>query len=79
MIKQLFDYYLAHQDELVKEYNGKYLVITKNGVEGSWEKNSDKAAYHYGKSHFGLGNFILQYCSPGPGAYTHYNHHNTLL
>ncbi|MBQ0054025.1 MAG: hypothetical protein KBS89_06200, partial [Bacteroidales bacterium] len=27
MIKKLFEYYLAHQDELVEKYSGKYLVI----------------------------------------------------
>jgi len=70
MIKQLFDYYLAHQDELVKEYNGKYLVITENGVEGALNSESDTDAYYFGKDHFGLGNFIVQLCTPGTGAYT---------
>jgi len=27
MLGKEFDYYIAHQDELVKKYNGKVLVI----------------------------------------------------
>jgi len=60
MVKQLFEYYLAHQDELVEKYNGKYLVIAKDGVICPFDPKSDGEAYYYGKEHFGLGNFILQ-------------------
>lgn len=73
MIKQLFDFYLEHQDELVKDYDGKYLVITKEGVVGVLD--DDTSAYYYGKQNFGLGNFIMQLCTPGPDAYTFYDHH----
>lgn len=31
MIEALFNYYLEHQKELVKEYDGKYLIITSEG------------------------------------------------
>lgn len=68
MIKDLFDYYLAHQSELVKEYNGKYIVITKSGVSGSYESEAD--GYYEGKERFGLGNFIVQLCTPGEDAYS---------
>lgn len=74
MAEELFNFYLAHQDELVKEYNGKYLVITKNGVEGALEGPDDNAAYRYGVNHFGLGNFIIQKCTPGKEAYTDSNY-----
>lgn len=73
MIKQLFDFYLEHQQDLVKKYNGKYLVITEAGVAGVLD--DDTAAYRFGKQHFGLGNFIMQLCTPGPEAYTFYDHH----
>lgn len=75
MIERLFEYYLAHQDELVERYNGKYLVITANGVANAFGPESDMEAYYYGKKHYGLGNFILQLCTPGPDAYTTYSYH----
>lgn len=78
MIKQLFEYYLAHQDELVEKYNGKYLVIAGNDVICPFDSESDGEAYYYGKEHFGLGNFILQLCTPGPDAYTFFNHRYSL-
>lgn len=67
-LKALFQYYLDHQDELVKEYNGKYLVIKDNAVVGVFD--SEKDAYFDSESKYGLGNFIIQLCTPGDGAYT---------
>ena len=37
MIEDLFKYYLEHQDELVSKYNGKYLIITSDGVVGAYD------------------------------------------
>lgn len=75
MIKQLFNYYLQHQNELVEKYNGKYLIITKDGVVSAWNREDDAAAYHDAKDRYGLGNFIMQLCTPGAEAYTYFNHH----
>lgn len=75
MIKQLFDYYLSHQNELVEKYNDKYLIITKDGVVSVWNREDDAAAYHDAKKRYGLGNFIMQLCTPGAEAYTYFNHH----
>ena len=68
MIKNLFDYYLANQADLVEKYNGKYIVITKDGVAGAFD--SDAEGYYVGKEKFGLGNFIVQLCTPGEDAYS---------
>lgn len=68
MIKDLFQYYLRNQDQLLKEYNGKYLVITKDGVAGSYDSEVD--GYYAAKEQFGLGNFIIQLCTPGDEAYS---------
>lgn len=67
MIRELFDYYLEHQQELVEKYNGKYLVISKGSIVPF---DSENSAYYYGKSKIGLGNFIVQLCTPGEEAYT---------
>jgi len=66
--KELFDYYLEHQDELVEEYNGKYLVICNNSVVGSFD--DEDTAYFHAVEKYGLGNFIIQLCTPGDEAYT---------
>ena len=68
MVRKLFQYYLDNQDTLVTQYNGKYLVITENGISGSYDR--EDTAYYAGKSEFGLGNFIVQLCSPGEEAYS---------
>lgn len=75
MIEELFTYYLHNQDELVKKYNGKYIVITKDGVVSSWDKDADTQAYYDAKSKYGLGNFIMQMCTPGKEAYTFHNYY----
>ena len=68
MIAQLFKYYLDNQDALVEKYNGKYLVITGQGVEGVYD--TEPEGYYAAVARFGLGNFMLQLCTPGDGAYT---------
>lgn len=67
-IERLFEYYLANQSDLVKKYNGKYLIITHNGVEGSFDKEPE--AYYFAIEKYGLGNFLLQRCSKGDRDYT---------
>lgn len=70
-LKALFQYYLDNQGELVKKYNGKYLVIKDNSIAGVFD--SEESAYCDAVNRYGLGNFIIQLCTPGDGAYTqHY-------
>ena len=68
MIKELFQFYLENQNDLVKKYNGKYLVITKDGVAKAYD--SEPQGYYDAVKRFGLGNFIIQLCTPGDSAYT---------
>lgn len=67
-LKLNFQYYLDHQDELVKKYNGKYLIIKDCAVVGDFFDESE--AYVKAVNDYGLGNFLLQYCSEGVSAYT---------
>lgn len=68
MIQELFKYYLENQDELVKQYNGKYIIITADGVKGAFD--SLKEGYDTALNNFGKGNFMLQLCTEGDGAYS---------
>lgn len=65
---KMFQYYLTHQNELVKQYNGKYLVIKDDEVVGVYDTESD--AYFESVEKYGLGNFLIQLCTEGTSAYT---------
>jgi hypothetical protein len=58
-----YDWYIANQEELVKKYNGKQLLIVDRKVAGAYDKRID--AYVDGANNYGFGNFSLQRCSPG--------------
>lgn len=68
MLEKEFQYYLDNQDDLVKKYNGKYLVIKDTSVVGVYD--DEDVAYFDAVEKYGLGNFILQLCTPGEEAYT---------
>ncbi len=68
MITQLFNFYLENQNELVKTYNGKYVVISEQKEIRAYD--SEEKAYKESLQDFGEGKFLLQYCSSGKEAYT---------
>ncbi len=71
MGKQLgkeFAYYLAHQDEMVKKYNGKYIVIRNGQVLGAYDDELT-AITETQKSHE-LGTFLVQRVSKGTDDYS---------
>jgi len=70
MIRELFQYYLDHQDELVEKFNGKYVVIANDCTIEAYVTEDD--AYFQSEKKYGLGNFLLQLCTPGDSAYTLY-------
>jgi hypothetical protein len=68
MNRELFQWYLDHQAELVKKYNGKHLIIKDYSVMDAFDKEED--AYYAAIEKYGLGSFIIQKCTPGSEAYT---------
>lgn len=70
MIDTLFQYYLERQDELVKMYNGKYIVISHAKEVKAYD--DENKAYFESVRNYGAGNFLLQLCTPGKQAYTQY-------
>ena len=68
MIEKEFKYYLENQNDLVKKYNGRFLVIVDQKVVGDYD-DSEKA-YIDSKEKYELGMFLIQKCSPGEDAYT---------
>jgi NAD dependent epimerase/dehydratase family enzyme len=72
MLNNEFQYYLDHQQELVKKYKGKYLVIIGEEVVGVY--NSDKEALFESQKKYELGSFLIQLCEPGDKSYTQVFH-----
>lgn len=66
MTNELFDYFDAHRSELIEKFDGKYLVITRDGVQSVWDEDSDVKAYFDASSKYGDGNFILPFCTSNP-------------
>ncbi len=67
-IKQLFDYYLAHQNELVALYDGKHIVLVGDKVVGAFDTMEE--AYNFATANYEFGQFLIQLCTPGEEAYT---------
>ena len=67
-LKEEFDYYLAHQDEIVRQYNGQVVAIKGHTVLGAYP--TELAAVTEMEKTHQPGTFLLQRVSPGPEAYT---------
>ena len=61
------DYFKAHQNELVKKYDGKFLVIKDQEVHGVYD--TEMEAYTDAKKKFEMGTFLIQLCLPGQESY----------
>jgi len=68
VFQQELDYFVAHQDELVRAHRGKVLVIRGAEVVGVY--SSSLEAYLNALKSYELGTFMIQPCEPGPGAFT---------
>ena len=72
MLLDNFKYYLENQEELLKKYTGKYLVIVNKEVVGDYD--DQLVAMIDASQKYGEGNFFLQLCTPGDEAYTQIFH-----
>jgi hypothetical protein len=63
-----FNYFLAHQEELVARYRGRYIALVGERVHGSYRSLHE--AYRTSCQQLPLGTFLLQQCLPGAGVYT---------
>lgn len=67
-LRQEFDYYLANQAELVKKYDGKFVVIKNRAVIGVYDDQATAVSETI-KAHE-LGTFLVQKVEPGSEAHT---------
>ena len=71
-LEKEFEYYLEHQDELVEQYNGKFIVIKDCIVIGDFD--SELEAIEVTAKNHELGTFLVQKCEPGNESYTQTYH-----
>ena len=72
MLDKEFKYYQKHQSELVKKYNGRFLIIKDEKGQGDFGTHLD--AYTEAKKKFKVGTFLIQHCIPGKESYTQLYH-----
>jgi len=68
-LEKEFKFYLEHQDEFVKKYKGKFIVIKNREVLGVFD--SELEAIEKTAEKHELGTFLIQKCEPGAESYTH--------
>ncbi|HYU69803.1 MAG TPA: DUF5678 domain-containing protein [Burkholderiales bacterium] len=66
-LKKEFEFYLAHQGELLEKYNGKFIAIKDGNVLGSYD--DELAAINETQKTHKLGTFLVQKVSPGTSSY----------
>jgi len=78
MLKEEFQYYLENQNELLKRYKGRFVVIVGKNVVGAYR--SFKDAVMRSAKKYALGTFLVQECTEGDEAYTdHYYNSNVIF
>lgn len=76
-LQRQLDYFKSNQDELIKKYEGKFLVIKDQEVRGVY--STEMEAYTNAKNKFELGTFLIQQCLPGQESYTQTFHSRVAL
>lgn len=72
LLEKEFNYYIANQNELVKQHNGKFIVIKDQKVIGIYD--SEIEAIETTSKHHELGTFLVQKCEPGTASYSQTYH-----
>jgi hypothetical protein len=67
-LKANLDWYIANQQDLAAQYNGKILLIVNQMLIGAFD--SMQEAYGSAMKSYAPGTFTLQPCSPGADSYT---------
>jgi hypothetical protein len=68
MFERELNFFIANQDRLVAQYDGKTLVLRGDEVVSVHDSALD--AYLDATKKYQLGTFMIQPCSKGPDAYT---------
>ena len=77
MLEKEFKYYLDHQNELVKKYNNRFLVIVNGNVVGDYD-SVEQALFESAKK-YEVGTFLIQKCTEGSKSYTQTFHSRAIF
>ncbi len=76
-LQKEFDFYLAHQAEMVEKYDGKYIVIKNESVVGVYD--DEITAVTKSQESHELGTFLVQKVSEGDTEYSQTFHSRVVL
>ena len=79
MLKEEFKYYVEHQDELVKDHFGRFVVIKDQKVLGDFGTEVEAILYAKNDLQLTLGTFLVQQCLPGKENYTQFYHSRVMF
>lgn len=68
MFEKELAFFKDHQEELVKNLNGRSLVIRGDKIEADFD--NPLQAYLFAQERFEAGTYMIQEVVPGPDAYT---------
>ncbi|MFA5229355.1 MAG: hypothetical protein WC446_06360 [Candidatus Paceibacterota bacterium] len=68
MLDAEYKYYIDHQQDLLKLYRGRFIVIKGEKIVGDYD--SQAAAYLDSIKKYELGTFLIQECTDGNSGYT---------
>lgn len=68
MLKDQFKYYIENQEELLKKYDGEFIVIKDLKVVGNYKDK--ESAYNESIKKYPIGTFLIQHCTPGKNDYS---------
>ena len=77
MLDKEYKYYLKNQNDLVKKYKAKFLVIKNEKVVGIYGTREE--AYNEAIKQFSLGTFLIQECSEKSGDVTQTFHSRVIF
>ena len=76
-LKKELDFFIDHQKELVEKYEGKFIVIKDQKIEGIFDTEIE--AYTETQKRFELGTFIIQECISGKDVYSRTFHSRVIF
>jgi hypothetical protein len=76
-LQKELEFFKENQKEFVEKYEGKFLVIKNQKLEGIYQAETE--AYLEAKKKFELGTFLIQHCLPGQDTYTQTFHSRALF
>ena len=77
MLDKEFKYFVDNQKELVKKFNGRYIVIKGERVIADY--TTEIEAYTETQKEHQLGTFLIQLCTPGEDTFTQTYHSRVIF